>query len=385
MFTAILQVSNFAGRGPARVGTYQGIGRFGTYDAAGNVREWCLNASGHQRYILGGAWDDPKYLYSLPDARFPSDRSVGNGFRCVKYLHAPPDRLTAPFSALLFGAEPPRVVPASDEVYRLYKGFHAYDRGNLDARIEATSDASRFWREERVSFRAAYGDERVTACLFLPKNAKPPFQTVVTFPGVYAFDFKSSAQLEVQWFDFLIRSGRAVLHPIYKGTYERSLGGGYEEYVMQPGLWRELGLQWYKDLGRSIDYLESRQDIDSRRLAYHGISVGAAHGPRLMALEPRLKAGLLFWGGLPYLTLNEIDPVHFAPRCTTPTLMVNGRWDPIFPDAICQAPMFRLLGAPASDKRRIVVEDAGHVAINHEVIREALAWLDKYLGPVPDR
>ena len=39
------------------------------------------------------------------------------------------------------------------------------------------------WRMETVSFRAAYGNERVTAYLFLPDNAKPPFQTVVYFPG----------------------------------------------------------------------------------------------------------------------------------------------------------------------------------------------------------
>jgi eukaryotic-like serine/threonine-protein kinase len=39
---------------------------------------------------------------------------------------------------------------------------------------------------EKVSFDAAYGKERVTAYLFLPKNSSPPFQTIVYFPGSYA-------------------------------------------------------------------------------------------------------------------------------------------------------------------------------------------------------
>jgi cephalosporin-C deacetylase-like acetyl esterase len=254
----------------------------------------------------------------------------------------------------------------------------------LDAKIEATDDRSPYWREEKITFRAAYGNERVTAYLFLPKNADAPLQTVLTFPGTYAFDIRSSGRLETQWFDFIIRSGRAVMHPIYKGTYERTIGGNYGTYSSQPGVWRELAVQWHKDLGRSLDYLETRPELDRGKMAYQGISVGAAHGPRLMALDPRLKAGVLLWGGLGYLPSAEVDSLHFAPRSTAPTLMVNGRSDVIFPLETSQIPMFRLLGAADKDKRHIVVE-GGHVAFNQDVIREVLGWLDRYLGPVKTR
>ena len=40
-FADILTVSNFSGKGPAPVGSYGGLGPFGTYDMAGNVKEWC--------------------------------------------------------------------------------------------------------------------------------------------------------------------------------------------------------------------------------------------------------------------------------------------------------------------------------------------------------
>jgi len=106
--------------------------------------------------------------------------------------------------------------------------------------------------------------------------------------------------------------------------------------------------------------------------------------PRLLALEPRLKAAVLFWGGFLYLVSGEINPLNYAPRSTVPTLMVSGRSDPLFPESTSQLPMFRLLGTPERDKRRLVVE-AGHVAFNQEVVREAVGWLDKYLGPVTTR
>jgi len=47
-------VSNLESDGTATVGQYQGVGWTGTYDMAGNVREWCLNSLGDQRAILGG-------------------------------------------------------------------------------------------------------------------------------------------------------------------------------------------------------------------------------------------------------------------------------------------------------------------------------------------
>jgi len=51
----ILDASNFSGKGPVAVGSYSGLGPYGTYDMAGNVKEWCFNSDGSRRYILGGA------------------------------------------------------------------------------------------------------------------------------------------------------------------------------------------------------------------------------------------------------------------------------------------------------------------------------------------
>lgn len=157
-------------------------------------------------------------------------------------------------------------------------------------------------------------------------------------------------------------------------------------YRRQPSVWREMAIQWAQDLGRSTDYLETRPDIDRERIAFYGNSLGAIEGARLMALEPRVKAGLLFYGGCweRGWPPAEVDPFHFAPRVRAPILMLNGRHDFWFPLETSQRPLFRALGTAEEDKRHEVL-DAGHGPLDEHVIREAVGWLDRYLGPVKKR
>ena len=178
--------------------------------------------------------------------------------------------------------------------------------------------------------------------------------------------------------DFLIRSGRAVLYPVYKGTYERHFAPARG---VADGFQRDRVVSWYKDLGRSLDYLETRSDVDHSKLAYFGFS--DPFGPIMMALDKRLRVSILLASGLLSMkTPAEVDPLHFAPRATQPTLMLSGRYDYNLPVEECQMPMLRLLGAPAKDKR-IVLFETGHVVYpTPAMVRESLAWLDRYLGPV---
>jgi formylglycine-generating enzyme required for sulfatase activity/dienelactone hydrolase/predicted Ser/Thr protein kinase len=370
----ILRVSNFEGKGPVRAGERQGLGPWGTLDMAGNVKEWCSNvAQGTSlRYILGGGWDEPSYRYSESDARNPWDRLPTFGVRLVKSL-GPATEASRPV-ARIYG-DPKSLVPVSDELFDVYRRFYAYDRTPLNARVDGTDDSAPHWRKETVSFDAAYAGERIPAYLFLPKNARPPYQTVVLFPSGYARTAASSQNLDVSRFDFIIRSGRALLYPVYQGTFERRRPDA------GPGTSRDVQLQWAKDFFRAVDYLETRQDIDMQRLGYYSLSMGAYFGPIPVSLEPRIKVAVFASGGLRFNYPPEIQPANFAPRVKVPVLLVNGRDDFQAP-LEAQLRLLELLGTPAEHKRHVAL-DGGHVPNDvRGMIREVLDWFDKYFGAV---
>jgi len=241
-----------------------------------------------------------------------------------------------------------------------------------------------------VSIAAAYGHERVPVYLLLPKNAPPPYQPVIWFPGGYAFGLfplgsDLSAAPGVAFFNFLTRSGRALVIPIYQGTFQRFADVGEFPREDQMNAYRDMVVQWSKDLGRTIDYLETRSDIDAGKVGFYGISAGATAALPIVAVEPRLKAVVLLSGGLQSMRRpSEADPINFAPHITAPTLMLNGRDDFIFPLEDVAKPLFTLLGAP-SDRKRLAIHEGGHVPPLNELIRDVLGWFDQYLGPVATR
>ena len=91
---------------------------------------------------------------------------------------------------------------------------------------------------------------------------------------------------------------------------------------------------------------------------------------------------MLLSGGLDNLTAPFLDPANYASRIRMPVLMVNGRYDEVFPVESGQAMLYELLGTPSADKRHVIF-DSGHGSPPRgETLREVLAWYDKYLGPV---
>ena len=182
-------------------------------------------------------------------------------------------------------------------------------------------------------------------------------------------------------FDFIVKSGRAVVHPIYKSTYERQ-DSLRSDYADKSNFYKDHVIAWAKDLRRSIDYLETRSDIDTAKVAYYGVSWGGYLGGLMPAVEPRLKAVVLLVAGLEFQQgLPEVEPINFLPRIKVPVLMLNGQYDHYFPVETAQRPMFRLLGTPP-DKKRQVISEGGHFVPRTQLVKETLDWLDRYLGPV---
>jgi pimeloyl-ACP methyl ester carboxylesterase len=83
----------------------------------------------------------------------------------------------------------------------------------------------------------------------------------------------------------------------------------------------------------------------------------------------------------PLRSMPEVDPFNFVSRVRIPVIMLNGRYDHYFPVETSQRPMFVLLGTPAADKKWVVY-DGGHFVPRDQLVKETLAWLDRYLGDV---
>ncbi|MEO8054515.1 MAG: protein kinase [Acidobacteriota bacterium] len=373
----IVPGSNFRGDGTMPVGGSGATSGFGTTDMAGNVKEWCWNeTSKGLRFILGGGFGEPTYMFIDQDAQSPWDRRPNYGFRCAKFDAPPPAAALARVEPLTRDFSKEKPVP--EEVFRAFKGLYAYDKGDLNARIEET-EVTEDWTREKVSFNAAYGGERVIAHLYLPKNVSPPYQTVVYFPGSNAISADTFSLSP--YADFIAKSGRALMFPIYKSTFERR--DDLKTDIPEPtAFWRDHMIAWSKDLGRSLDYLETRKDVDREKLAYLGFSWGSAVAPNLLGVEGRFRTAILGVGGLIFQrSLPEADAINFVTRVRIPVLMLNGRYDHFFPVESSQLPLFRLLGTPDKDKKHVIYE-SGHAPPRKDFIRESLDWLDKYLGPV---
>jgi len=381
-----LPFMNFGGAGPVAVGSRLGLNYYGAYDMGGNVREWCSNEAPEGRIIRGGAWDDVTYMYENLSQASKFDRSSRNGFRCALYL----DRQKIPKSAFqLTKVEMVpdfyKLKPVPDSVFKVYKEQFTYDKKDLNARLEWRNESAKDWVQEKITFDAAYENERVIAYLFLPKNAKPPFQTVVYFPNSSSVFQKSSQDLdkyiEFEYFlSFIVKDGRAVLYPVYKGTFERS---DEKLTAIHAGdnsrLFAEYLIKLVKDMSRSIDYLETRADIDGNKIAYLGISWGGELGAIIPAVEERLKVNILGVGGMMGAGRPEANAFNYVTHVKIPTLMLNGKYDMTFPYAMAVKPMFDLLGTPKEDKV-LKLYDTDHLIPENEFIKETLGWLDKYFG-----
>jgi len=172
-----------------------------------------------------------------------------------------------------------------------------------------------------------------------------------------------------------------LVWPIYKGTHERhsDLKSDLQEETV---LYKDHVVSWGKEMGRTIDYLETRSDLQSDKIGYLGWSWGGFMGGIIPAVEKRIEAVVLNVGGMEMnRALPEVDQLNYLPRVTQPVIMLNGKHDMFFPVEASQKPMYDLLGTPADDKK-IIIYESGHLVPRTEFVKETLAWFDQYLGPV---
>jgi uncharacterized protein len=163
---------------------------------------------------------------------------------------------------------------------------------------------------------------------------------------------------------------------------------------------REEQIQLIVDLRRAVDVLVARPEVDRRRLAFVGVSYGAAMGGLLAGVENRLKAYVLAVGdgglvshftgpddtdgplqALPaqdrerwLAAMRPIEPINFVSRAAPAALLFQaGTMDEFIPQEDA-----RRYYQAASHPKEVRWYAAGH-ALNCTARQDMVAWLARHL------
>ncbi|MFL2727509.1 MAG: SUMF1/EgtB/PvdO family nonheme iron enzyme [Gammaproteobacteria bacterium] len=378
----MLSQSNYRGKDISNVGVFESIGPYGTYDMTGNVREWVWNIFGGRGMTMGGAVSEPEYtgFQATPMPRF--NRSSKTGFRTVRLLN-PADM--NPFGYPIERPAPPPIEfykPLDDAAYKLYTTQFAYGRRDLNPKTIYQDETHPDWIKEKISIDVGYNNERMDVVIFKPKNVYNSVSSVVVYPGLnYYRNPPDIDEIDPGEYglDFIIKSGRALIWPAFKGSLNRMVDSAIAQPTTEDQIrqFREMMVDWRVDTGRIIDYIEDRPDFKNDGINYLGMSYGAIFTPIVLLTEKRFKSAIFLSGGFAPTYPPHSDGIFYLDRVKTPVLMLNGEQDFLIP-VLSQEVLYNGLGAATEDKKYVLYK-AGHWPLpRNQMITETLTWLDKY-------
>jgi hypothetical protein len=247
-----------------------------------------------------------------------------------------------------------------------------------------------------ISYESPKGG-RVSAYLVVPKG-KGPFAGVLF--GHYGLGTRSEFIPEAKLY---AKAGAVSLIPDY--PWDRPLPWRKSiDNFDKPELDRETYVQAVIDLRRGIDLLLARNDVDSKRLAYIGHSIGAQWGSILSAVDQRTKAIVLMAGVAELADLflrssdpalidlrrhqppgqlekytnfmGELDAVRFVGHSAPTDLLLQfANFERYFDNTSMQH-YIETAGAP----KKVLRYDSGHELNDPQALRDRYAWLAKELG-----
>lgn len=146
------------------------------------------------------------------------------------------------------------------------------------------------------------------------------------------------------------------------------------ESADKPTIVRNFPL-WMKTLWDAISFVETQSQVDRGRIALLGFSLGAYLSLANSAIDPRVKAVVEFFGGMP-------KEMNLFMRRLCPVLILHGEADPTVPveEAYHLQKLLEKKGIPYEVK---IYPGAGH-GFESEIWRDAglrsLQFLQKYLA-----
>jgi uncharacterized protein len=228
----------------------------------------------------------------------------------------------------------------------------------------------------------------VTGLLTVPSEAPQPVPAVIFLHGVGDNKNVDYIQSGTQ---YLLDAGYAVLRIDIANHGERKIQD--YDFDLTDGLkfWtRSLLTQTVFDLQRSVDFLQTRPEIDAERIGFFGISLGGIIGTVFCGVEERVKVPViaLAGGGLNVMFkskalaeetrifLSVIDPINFVEKISPrPLLMINAAQDEIVPPLTT-----KLLYNKAGKPKNIIWYESTHRRVPLEkAYPETVGWFDEYL------
>ena len=372
----LLKTSNFSKEDISIVG--QGEGAYGTFDMAGNAKEWVWNIFGGRGLTLGGAFDEPTYLASqtAPEARM--NRSLKNGFRTARLINP---RDLNPFGDPIETQAPKDLSfykPMSDEVFNVYSRSFQVSSTNPKFEEVYIDDSHPVWIKERIKLEVGYNNESMDVLIFRPKNSFGLSAPIIVHPGANYYttppeiDDINPGEFSL---DFLIKSGKTLIWPAWKGSLNRMPENvaSNEDTLRR---FRNQFVAWVNDTDKTLDYLETRNDIDTDNIFYLGMSYGALFNTHTLLFENRYKGAILYVGGSFPTYPPLADGINHLPRIKTPFLMLNGEQDYLVPKSAANF-FYQFTGTPTEDKK-IIFYDSGHWPLpRNQMIKETLSFIDK--------
>ncbi len=380
---SISRASNFNAQQPVPVNNDSGVGPWGTLNAAGNVREWVWNRTDKLAFALGGSWSDYPTVAQEAYTLEPLSRDPKNGLRLMHNLGEPVEQALLEPVKMNWDSIHVKREPVSDDVFEAMRFQFTHVRRETKSVSVETVEENDTWLAQEVSLQFAAGQD-MTLYVVRPTNHSGKTQAVVYMPHSGAFEKTANSLLlsHIPTLDFVIRAGRALIIPVWDLSAQRFQKWPEEGSAARADFMRRAALSWYEDAATTIDYLESRDDLDTTKIGFLGNSYGAYMSSIFLAIERRLSAAVLIAGGTPYWGAAHpmADTVNYLPRITMPVLMINGRYDHLFLYENSQKRMYELLGTAEEDKRHKVYDEGHFDFPRNQVALEVSDWFDKYLS-----
>jgi len=277
--------------------------------------------------------------------------------------------------------------PVDDRTFRTYLDFFQYDR-RLPLELRSSDVQSSDIRVERISFQSTPGI-RATAILYRPLASAASGNPAIILLHGGGGPGKDGRPMTVVA-ELLTRGGFTVLSMDMQYFGERktdllqtfSEDEKHDRLYNQPAVHLAWVTQTTKDVGRAVDYLVQHAGVSENRIGLVGFSRGAISATIAGAVERRLNAVVLFYGG--HFDAKENGhlpaacPANYVGRISPrPLLMINGVNDPDMIRDTSVLPLFRVGRMP----KEIIWEDAGHQLPGPENLVKTLHWLrDKLKG-----